>query len=99
MTYSGRSYPPCSCCWDGALLCRFHDEPAHVYGSVGQNTGVLKLDKMAKVYAVFHHSRRLGVVDMDVSVMLVDPCLNRMSSMSNVHLSTLTGNVVYTWQF
>jgi hypothetical protein len=39
------------------------------------------------------------MVETDVSAMFFDPRLNRTSSLSDVHLSTLEEDAVYTWHF
>jgi hypothetical protein len=71
---------------------------AHVSRFLGQNTGVVQLDAMAQVYDG-SHGRLLRMVEMDVSAVLYDLRLNRTCSLSDVHLSTLTGDAVYTWHF
>jgi hypothetical protein len=64
-----------------------------------QNAGALQLDTVAQVNNVFCHCNLSGVVQADVLVMLFDPCLNLMSSLSNVHLPSLWGTVYRTDHF
>jgi hypothetical protein len=46
---------------------------------------------MAQVDTVFCQNRLLWMVQMDVLVMLFNPHLSRISSLSNVHFPTLAG--------
>jgi hypothetical protein len=51
------------------------------------------------VYAVFSYDGLLRMLETDVLMMFFDPRLNRMSSLSDVHLSALAADAVYTWRF
>jgi hypothetical protein len=61
-------------------LYRFLNDSIHASRLLGQNTGVVHLDTMAQVNAGFSHSRLLGMVETDVSVMLFNSHLNRTTS-------------------
>jgi hypothetical protein len=65
-------------------LYRFPDDMVHVSRVLGQNTGVVQLDTMAQVTAVFNNDGLLRMVETDVSVIFFDPRLNRTLSMSDV---------------
>jgi hypothetical protein len=62
-------------------------------------TRMLVLCSWIQVNNVFCHCNLRGVVQADVLVMLFDPCLNLMSSLSNVHLPSLWGTVYRTDYF
>jgi hypothetical protein len=67
----------------------------HTSKFVDQDTGVIS----GPVYAVLSHGRFLQMIKPDVPIMLSDPSLNEMPSLSNVDLTTLAGNTVYAQCF
>jgi hypothetical protein len=50
---------------------------------------------MAQVYAVFSLHKLLRMIEMDMLMMLFDPCLNLTPSLSDIHLSTHTQGMLY----
>jgi tRNA(Arg) A34 adenosine deaminase TadA len=68
MTCTGKGHSPCSCCLGAVCLS---DHLLHVYGTGGQDGGVLELNIMALVNAVFRHSSSVLMLQTDVVLVLL----------------------------
>jgi hypothetical protein len=80
-------------------LCCFPDDVMHASAYFGQDIGVLHLDVMTQVCAVFSHGSLIGIVETDMLVLLSDHGLNGTLGLSNVHYPKLAENAVYAWCF
>jgi hypothetical protein len=73
------------------------DQPVHVSGFCVQNLGVLELDTMSPVDAVFSYCRLVWMSQTNAPMVLLDPGINGTASMPNVNLSTFAGFAVLAW--
>jgi hypothetical protein len=91
MIFSGRNCLPVHVIGMEHDLCCLHDDVIHVSVSHGQDPGVLKLDTVTQVCAVFSHILFIRMIQPDVLQMFLDPGLNRTPGLTNVDLTTFTG--------
>jgi hypothetical protein len=74
------------------------NHPVHVSG-FGQVLGVLELDAMSLVDAMFGYGRFVQMSQMNVLVVLLYPGIIGMASLPNVNLITFAGYAVHAWSF
>jgi hypothetical protein len=67
------------------------DQPVHVSGFGGQDFGVLELDTMSPADAMFRYGRLVWMSQTNVPAVLLDPGINRMTSLPNVNLTIFVG--------
>jgi hypothetical protein len=63
----------------------------HVSGSCGQDPRVPKLDTVTRFMLYLAITHLSGWYNLNVSVVLLEPCLNGMPSLTNVGLTTFIG--------
>jgi len=75
-------------------LCHFPDNTVHAFRFLGQDIGTLKLDEVTQLSFVLSQSWFFQMIKLHVPLVLLGPGLNETPTLSNVDLTTLTGDVV-----
>jgi hypothetical protein len=78
-------------------LSSFPEQLIHVYRFGGEDSGVLELDLMAQTYAAFSHSQFIYVLQVDVSLVVLNPGLNGTASLPNADSTTFAGPSLHGW--
>jgi hypothetical protein len=65
-------------------------------GSSGKDEGIVKLNAVSQVDAIFSHGWLVWMFETYVPLMLLQPGVYGMACLPNVDLATLTGDSVYT---